>query len=164
MVWEGHTPDFKTDIFYKNLLYNARGWSTPTRITWTNSCFSPVIAADTNNHLYVIWINHTDIFYKKSIDAGYSWFGLKRLTWNSKPYGNVNMVINSSNTIHVVWDDNMSGNVEIYFKYSSNGGTTWSTTSRITWNQGSADPSTSIDKDGNLQLVWTGNSEIYHKA
>jgi hypothetical protein len=68
--------------------------------------------------------------------------------------------------IYVVWDDNTSGNWEIYFKNSDNGGATW-ITKRLTNNAGmSFFPAIAVDGP-NIYVSWedytSGNSEIYFK-
>jgi hypothetical protein len=64
--------------------------------------------------------------------------------------------------------DDSSGNREIYYKTSTNGGTTWTAADRLTWNSGvSWDPALAADSSGDLHLVWwddtVDNREIYYK-
>ena len=44
------------------------------------------------------------------------WNPTKRLTWTSGASMNPAMAIDSSDTSHIVWDDNTPGNNEIYYK------------------------------------------------
>jgi len=77
------------------------------------------------------------------------------------------MVIDSSGSLHIVWDDSTPGNHEIYYKMTSDGGDTWSTSKRISWTSGySTLPDIAADSSGNLHVVWyddtPGNYEIYY--
>ena len=56
-----------------------------------------------------------------------TWSSLKRLTWNSGGSEYPQTTIDSSNVIHLVWDENPPlNNEEIYYKKSANSGTSWS--------------------------------------
>jgi len=70
--------------------------------------------------------------------------------------------------IHVVWEDNTPGNREIYYKKSSDGGTTWDPVQRITWTSGeSYDPAMAVDSSDAIHIVladFTSDGyEIYYK-
>jgi hypothetical protein len=93
------------------------------------------------------------------------------MTWNSgsslQPVFANNSEKNSSN-IHIVWQNEISGNKEIYFRYSSDSGSSWGTAKRLTWNSGnSMNPAAAKDPVDNLIVVWQddspGNYEIYLK-
>ena len=62
-----------------------------------------------------------------------TWGTEKRLTWNAGNSSHPSVATDSSDHIHVVWDDDISGNFEIYYKKSTDGGNTW-TTKRLTTN------------------------------
>ncbi len=58
------------------------------------------------------------------------------------------------------------GNEEIYYKKSTDGGTTWKQ-KRLTWNSGeSILPVIAVDSSGNFHVVWEddspGNDEIFY--
>lgn len=71
------------------------------------------------------------------------------------------------NYVHVVWFDERIGNREIFYKRSTDGGITWSSDIRLTFDPNdSFDPSISVDGN-NVYVTWTderdGNYEIYFK-
>jgi hypothetical protein len=149
----------------------AQTWNSTKRLTY-NSGDSKVPANDvnSNNHIHVVWMDDSpgnwEIFHKKSTNGGTTWT-TKRLTYNSGDAWSVDIAINSSNHLHVVWVDDTSDNWEIYHKNSTNSGTNW-TTKRLTYNTGSSGaPAISVDSSDNLHVVWNdsspGNTEIYHK-
>jgi hypothetical protein len=96
------------------------------------------------------------------------WTSAKRLTWTSGNSFDPDIAVDSSGKLHIVWSDDKTGNDEIYYQKSTNGGTTWSTSRRLTWTSGdSQDPAIAVDLSDCLHVVWRditpGNFAIYYK-
>jgi len=151
-------------------------WTRAKRITRTSGrSLSPAIAIDSSNTIHVVWTDHTpgngEIYYKKSTDRGATWSPAQRLTWTSGWSFDAAIAIDSSNTIHVVWEDDTltPGRPEIYYQKSTDGGVTWSTSQNITQNSGwSYSPDIAVDSSKNIHVVWiddhyTGNYEACYK-
>jgi len=149
----------------------AQTWNVTKRLTFNSgSSKVPAIDVNSNNHIHVVWSDDSsgnwEIFHKKSTNGGTTWTS-KRLTFNPGDTYSADIAINSSNHLHVVWDNDTSGNWEIYPRLSTDGGATW-TSKRLTYNSGSsAHPAIAIDSSDNLHVVWDdstpGTGEIYHK-
>jgi hypothetical protein len=95
-----------------------------------------------------------------------TWEPSKRLTWNSGGSFGPAIASDSANNIHLVWHDDTPGNNEIFYKKSTDGGTTW-TTKRLTWNwTGSHGANLSIDSSDNIYVSWynytPGPADIYY--
>jgi hypothetical protein len=91
-----------------------------------------------------------------------TWIASKRLTWNSGGSENAAIAVVSSNNVHFVWEDYTSGNSEIYYKRSTNGGADWSGTTRLTWNPGySASPEICVDSSDRVHVVWFDSTPGY---
>jgi len=109
------------EIFYKRSTDNGATWSGIMRFTW-NVGFSahPSVAADSGSGIHVVWLDSTpmnyEIFYKVSTNGGGAWSGLTRLTWNAGSSENPSAAADSGNGIHVVWQDDTPGNIEIFYK------------------------------------------------
>jgi hypothetical protein len=171
VVWYDDTPGNK-EIFYKQSTDGGATWSAPKRLTWNSGeSEDPIIAIDSNNHIYVVWHNSVsgnyEIFYKKSTDSGANW-STKRLTWNSGYSYDPAITIDSNNHIHVVWDDSTHGNDELFYKQSTDGGATWTAPKRLTWNSGfSVCPAIAVGYNNHIHVVWhdstPGNYEIFYK-
>jgi len=169
VVWEDDTPGFY-EIFYKKSKDGGLNWTTK-RLTWNLShSLCPAIAIDSNDHIHLVWTDDApgnfEIFYKKSIDGGSSWT-TKRQTLNSGHSGCPAIAVDSNNHIYVVWNDDTPGNMEIYFRTSTDGGTVW-TQKRLTYNFGdSRHPAIAIDSNDHIYMVWSdntpGNLEIFYK-
>ena len=175
VVWyEYDTVDSLESIDYKRSTDGGTTWTATKALVSDapGNLGTPVIASDSNNIIYVAWNKwiggaNFDIYYKRSTDGGITWSASKRLTWTSGSSGSPCIAIDSSNTIHIVWTDDTPGNGEIYYKKSTNGGSTWMT-KRLTWNSGfSSKPHIAVDSSNSICIVWqddeSGNTEIYYK-
>jgi hypothetical protein len=169
VLWHDWAPG-NLEIYYKKSTNGGSTWTTK-RLTY-NSDFSgyPAIAIDTNNHIHVVWFDetpgNTEIYYKKSTNEGATWT-TKRLTYNSGSAYHPSIAVDSNNNIYIVWNDTTPGNDEIYYKESTNGGTSW-TTKRLTYNSGSSEyPDIKLDSNDHIHLVWQdhtpGNPQIFYK-
>jgi len=182
IVWQDNTPG-NYEIYYKKSTDGGTTWTAMKRLTWNlNLATYPDILVRTStlsngaklDNIHIVWsaVVGTDfeIFHKYSSNGGSTWASphIKRLTWNLGMSMFPKIAIDSGNRLHLVWQDNTTGNYEIYYKMSEDGGNAW-TTERLTWNTGwSSHPAIAIDPAGNINLVWEddvkGNSEIYYKT
>lgn len=172
VVWSDLTPG-NQEIYHKKSTDGGATWTTGHRITWNSGAsMSPKIGADPSGHLHVVWQDNTpgswEVNYAKSTDGGATWTAAQRLTWSSGTSGYPIIGIDSSGRLHVVWQGSASGNVEAFYKKSTDGGASWTTSRRLSWTSGaSRSPVIAVDYSDNLHLVWSddtpGNDEIYYK-
>ena len=99
---------------------------------------------------------------------GQTWSGLTRLTWNPGDSLWPIIATDAGSGIHVVWGDYSTVNSEIFYKKSTDNGTTWTGLTRMTWNSGDSWlPSVAADSNTGIHVVWDdgtpGNREIYYK-
>lgn len=99
--------------------------------------------------------------------SAYSWTTAQRLTWTSDTSHMADIAIDSSNRIHVVWQDHTPGNWEIYYTNSADGGNTWLTAKRLTTTlANSGRPAIATDSANNIHVVFQdytyGNGEILY--
>ena len=163
-------------IIFLSLTGIGSSWTVSKRITWNSGTSSPNdMARDLSNNLYIVWTDNTsgntEVYFKKSTDNGVTWIMHKRLTYTPVPSGPVTIGVDSSNIIHIIWVDGYNDIWDLYYKNSTDGGSTWSSRVRLTWGQtGKAyTPSMVVDKNDNIHVVWTitlhatTNSEIFYK-
>ena len=172
LVWADFTPG-KSEIYYKRSTNAGSTWSGARRLTWTSGYSRcPAVAIDSNKRIHVVWHDDTpgnyEIYYIRSTNGGLTWSAVNRLTWNAGSSSDPIIAIDSENSIHVVWYDETSGNPEVNYKKSSDGGTTWSSVKRLTFNSGwSQYPVIAVDSGDTPHLLWhddpNGNLEIYYK-
>jgi hypothetical protein len=160
------------------LFYPARGvfadWSVAQRLTWDSEWSEdPAIAIDSGDNIHIVWDDdrpgNAEIYYKNSPDGGTTWSDARRITWTSNFSLNPAIAVDSSDHLHVVWEEFTVTNNEFYYKSSPDGGATWSAVRRITWTSGSSsNPALAVDSDDKIHVVWSewagDNNEIYYKS
>jgi hypothetical protein len=155
---------------------SAQTWEKTKRLTWNSGdSQDPAIATDTNNDIHVVWLENKGgifeedyIFYKKSTDGGTTWTQ-KRLTWRATWGGHLTITTDTSNNIHVVWEQSIPYiGTMIFYKKSTDGGLSW-TNKRLTWTPFGLYPVVVTDTSNNIHVIWTretfdlGSNEIFHK-
>ena len=172
VAWYDSTPG-NPEIYYKRSTDGGASWETNKRLTWT-SAYSryPALAADASGHLHLVYEDlssgYSDAYYKKSTNGGTTWSASRRITWTSSNYFEPDMAVDSSNNPHAVWNAGPPGNEEVYYRKSTDGGTTWTASQLLSLNSGgSYYPAITTGPSNNLQLVWfdytPGNAEIFYK-
>ncbi len=172
VVWTDNTYG-GFDIYYKRSTDGGAIWSAKKRLSFdSNPSWTPVVAAGPANNIHVVWTDYApgnyEIYYKKSPDGGATWSASQRLTWTSGDNQSPSLTVDPSGHIYVAWCDMNPGNFDVYYKKSTNGGTTWAASKRLTWNSGeSMSPAIIADGSGYLHLVWSdstlGNPEIHYR-
>jgi hypothetical protein len=174
IVWENDNWDPIGQYTYPNDLYYTRSndggitWIAAKRLTWTSgSTNSPAIAIG-NNSVHVVWTDGTpqnaEIYYVRSTDGGKTWGTAKRLTWTSGESSDPATGISSDGHLHAIWADRSPGTQELFYKRSTDGGGTWTTSRRITWTITSCEgPAIAMDSSNTVHVVWSMGAEIYYK-
>lgn len=162
--------DLYGEIYYMRSTNGGSYWEPEVRLT-NDSSYSlyPSISAS-GQVLHVAWRDKRDgnseIYYKRSTNAGISWGADVRLTLNDSISEGPCIGV-SGNNVHVVWMDKRSGNYDIYYKYSTDGGVNWGADIPLTKNTGVSRFSNLAVSGSGLFLVWEddtdGNREIYYK-
>jgi len=99
------------------------------------------------------------------------WRPIQTLTWNIGQSQCPSIAADLNSNVHVTWCDDMASefnNYDIYYKQSTDRGSSWGGVTRLTWNSGySIFPKITTDKNNNIHIVWqdnsSGNYEIYYK-
>jgi len=172
VVWQDDTPG-TNDIYYKGSTNGGATWSAVKRIAMTSSeSYVPMIAIDPDDTLHIIWYDYTpgdpEIYYTESDDSGSTWRTARRLTWTSGWSRYPAIAAQSAKDLHLVWSNDASGNEEIFYRKSADGGDTWSAPKRLTWTPGGSDEAAlTVDSGGNICAVWydytPGFSDLYSR-
>jgi hypothetical protein len=121
--------------------------------TLTGTSQFPQIAASGNN-VYVVWVDDTngnkDIYFKASPNSGQGFKGKKNLS-ETNGTSEFPQIAASGNKVYVVWEDDTSGNKEIYFKASQKTGKIFKNTKKIS-------NTTGISKFPDIDIL---NNETY---
>ena len=109
-----------------------------------------------------------DIFYKRSTNGGANFTEpIKNLSSNAGESGDSTIAV-SGNNVQVVWDDNTSGNFDILYRRSINGGSTFPNLIKNLSNNAGASFNPEIAVSGNnVHVVWEdslpGDSDILYR-
>jgi len=171
VFWYDNTPG-NNEIFYKRSTNSTYTWEAPKRLTFTSGGSQNHSVCHDTDDLYLVWEDNTsghfELYFKSSSNAGVNWSPPKRLTYNAQNSKRPMMIRDSTGNLHLVWHQPDIPNGEIYYKKSTNSGSTWTSPTRLTWNAGSSWlPAIAVSLTGTLHVVWeddvSGNKEIYHK-
>ena len=174
VVWVDTTPG-DPQIFYRKSTNGGATWSGAKQLTWTSSDMRfPAIAIDSNDNIHVAWEDWWDweIYYRRSTDGGSTWTQTKRLTWTWTSSDNPALATGTDSNIHFVWSEKIYpaiNNSEIFYKRSTNWGSTWSSTQtqKLIARPGiSSDPAIAVDSNNFVHVAWVEDSygsEIFYK-
>lgn len=171
VIWPDMRHGFtNSEVYYRRSLDGGINWGPETRLTDDdNFSFDPCVAVSDSN-VHVVWQDDRDanneIYHKRSTDGGAIWGTDNRLTDDPNSSLGPSVAVSGGN-VHVVWQDDRDANDEIYYKRSTDGGTTWETDTRLTDDpNGSLRPSVAV-AGTNVHVVWQddrdGDWEIYYK-
>ena len=171
VVWYDYRDGGNPEIYYKRSTNGGINWSADTRLTNnTHYSYCPSVSSSGNN-VHVVWHDDrngiSDIYYKRSTNGGSNWSADTRLTFFPSNESAIPSVAASGDNIHLVWYDTRDGNLEIYYKRSTDSGLHWETDTRLT-DAPDSSACASVSFGGTrVHVVWTdlrdGNYEIYYK-
>ncbi len=169
VVWVD-TRDGNGEIYYKRSTDGGATWGSDTRLTYNSSISWYPSVAVTGAAVHVAWHDYRDgnyeVYYKRSTDGGATWGSDTRLT-NNTSSSQYPSIASTGATAHVVWVDSRDGNAEIYYKRSTDGGTTWGNDTRLTSNDSVSQYPSVAAASAAVHVTWAdtrdGNSEIYYK-
>jgi BNR repeat protein len=158
------------EILYKRSTNNGSSWSFQRLSTNSGWSKQPAVAAEEST-VHVAWSDNSygnnEIFYKRSTDNGTSW-SFQRITANSG-YSSGPALSVSGDNVHLVWTDSTyGGNAEIFYKRSTDCGSTWSF-QRLTDNTGASQSPAVAATLSDVHVVWIDNAydsnfEIFYKG
>ena len=135
-VWQDNR-DGNYEIYYKRSTDGGSSWGADTRLTSDVAISEYSSVSVSGSVVHVAWEDRRDgnyeIYYKRSTDGGSNWGTDTRLT-NNSAISYLSCVSVSGSVVHVVWQDDRDGNYEIYYKRSTDGGSSWGTDTRLTNN------------------------------
>ena len=127
------------------------------------------VAAQSNFVHVVFWddrYGNNEILYKRSTDGGLTWSQDHRLTTADGNSFTPSVSV-SGQVVHVVWSDDRDGNLEVYYKVSTDHGGTWGSAIRLTNASGRSGGPSIVSTPSATHVVWNddrdGNLEIYYK-
>ena len=171
IVWVDYR-DGNHEIYYKRSTDNGTTWGADVHFSNDpNMSWYPSVAVSGSN-VHVVWQDYRDnnyeIYYKRSTDNGTSWGLETRLTYSDPWWSWMPSVAVSGSYVHVVWWDSLAGNWEIYYKRSTDNGTSWGADTRLTNTPLSSEYPSVAASGTNVHVTWmdsvgANNYEVYYK-
>ncbi|HZV68551.1 MAG TPA: exo-alpha-sialidase [Saprospiraceae bacterium] len=156
------------EIFYKRSHTKGLSWEDDVQLSVSFVYATSPSIATNGNEVHVVWMDHRDnkneIYYKRSLDNGATWGPDIRLTDEVGEPSHPSLAINDQ-TLHLVWQVSDHKADEIFYKKSTDGGSTWLPEVRVS-NALSNAINPSIAVSGNfIHVVWSkaGGSGIYYR-
>jgi hypothetical protein len=120
------------------------------------------MAIGQDNRIHTAWSeweesdSDHDIYYAYSDDGGSLWSTPENVCDDSRVSGFPNVIVDSSNRVHIIWDDG-SGNTPMLWTYQS--GDTWTSPVNIAeGSPGGEYPTAILDKTNRIWAFWTDYS------
>jgi len=178
--------DGNWEIYYLYSQDGGRNWSAPIRFSNDPGVSEVPAIACSGSEVHAVWadsrtkspdehyIDAYEIYYRMSSDGGATWSEEIRLTdapkWSADP-----SIAVLGQSVFVFWPDrrDMPGSGreddrEIYYKYSLNGGKTWSDDFRLTNSSGDSSIPAIALTNSFIHLLWEdarrGESEMYYSV
>ena len=154
VVWE-ESRDDNWEIYYRRSTDRGVNWGPDTRLTSDSAMsYLPTVAVN-GSAVHVAWRDSRDrgieVYYKRSTDDGATWSADTRLTDSARVFQGVSAAVSGS-MVHVAWDDLRSGDAEIHYVRSTDGGATWGEDVRLT-NDSYFSYNPSVAASGSVVLV-----------
>jgi hypothetical protein len=146
--------------------YNIADWTSSDQIAIDAAAYK-------SNIVYTVWMDdregNWDIFFTRSTDGGINFDTNVLVNDDSKEAIQAfpKIAVDSTGTIHAIWQDKRNGDFDIYYAFSTNEGASFSKNKLIAGNPGSnqTQPSIAIDINDNIYVTYTSenddDSDIY---
>jgi hypothetical protein len=160
VVWaEG--PYNKKQILFKRSVDGGATFGNTTVITnaTAGDSFNPQVSASNNNNVYLLWEYDMgnaskQLFFKRSVDGGAT-FGNTINIGGSSEKEPTNALLNSSgNNVYVTWVDNSTGHSQVFFRHSTDAGTTFCSILSLSNARGQSQYPDMTSFNNNVYGVW----------
>jgi hypothetical protein len=176
LVWSDDTSG-NGDIYFKRSVDNGTTFGSTENLSLNNTSLSsgPQVSISGNN-VYVVWQDIASgknaIFYRHSNDTGVTFRGVRELSKTISVNGESALYPRISaigNNVYVVWQDQVSGNNEVFLRGSNDGGNKFTGIKNLSRNNTGDSITPRIATSGNnVFVVWTdsepGKAQIYSRA
>jgi len=165
-VWRDDTSGFR-QIYFRRSLDSGSTWQAAKKLSNTEAYKGDPAIAASGSYIYVIWSDNSpgkmDLYLRRSTDNGATWKALVQFTDNAGDSLYPAIVASNAN-VYVAWQDETTGNAEIYFRRSSDYGATWQTAKMITDNYGESQFPAIAVFAANVYVCWSDNTPGHYET
>lgn len=168
VVWEDDTPG-NDDVFYRRSTDGGATFTEPIKNLSSNVGNSgrPDIAVSGNN-VHVVWHDSTpgnlDILYRRSLNEGSTFPNIIMNLSNNAGGSAAPAVAAIEPNVHVVWEDNTPGESDIFYRRSTDSGTTFTEPIKnLSSNTGESFLPDIAALGNNIHVVWEDNTGTINK-
>ena len=178
LVWHDNREGGWHNPYYKISTDDGATWSADARLSNERiSSHLPSVASDGAGGVHVVFSSNNGattnsrIYYKRSLDWGSTWDTDVRLCTGDGSSISPSVAVDGNN-VHVIWMSDKTGCYELYYRKSSDRGTTWGPEVQLTEIDGNSSCTSGYNKaiavtGEKVRVVWMdqrdGNWEIYYK-
>ena len=137
IIWEDYRDGNYGEIYFKSSSDGGDTWCPDVRLTNDPAGSIMPSLSVSDSVIHVTWQEERDnnggeIYYKRSGDGGITWEPDVCLTVDPGYSGSPSIAVTGSN-VHIVWEDDRDGDFgAIYYKRSTDGGSTWGSDTPLT--------------------------------
>ncbi|MCV0391990.1 MAG: glycoside hydrolase [Nitrosopumilus sp.] len=157
VAWQDNTSLSNTDILVSKSTDGGATFSTPLNISNSDDGSVGAHVATDGTNIFVTWFEfHNgsgDVFFAKSTDGGAT-FSTPQNISNNKENSVTPFMITNGTTIYITWTDSTSKDSWIVLSNSTDGGATFSTTQKISNDNGFSDGQSFTTDGTNLFVTW----------
>ncbi len=161
-------------IFYKYWSSSTSSW-TPTEVISTESTSqssNPIIAADAERNVYVVWEDRSDyassgsdsdIFFKKWSSSSSTWSTTTVVSTNCE-YDSTSpsLSVDTSENVHVAWTDysnsfpEAGADLDVFYRHWNSTTLSWESIELVSLesNRDSSFPSLTVNSSGDIYIAW----------
>jgi hypothetical protein len=114
------------DIYFKRSIDNGTTFGSLENLSNTPGNSTDPKIALYNNNVYVVWSDDStgngDIYFKRSVDNGTTFDSTNNISKNNTGISSTPQVAASLANVYIIWTDTTSGNSEINYRQSVDGG------------------------------------------
>ena len=168
VVWDSWRNGNVADLYYKTSTDGGATWSPDIRLTTDESWDQdPSITRTADGAVWVAWHSWRtwpgDIYYKMTTDGGATWSSDTRLTTDTDADWAAAITQATDGRLWIGYQSYRSGNWDIWYQTSVDGGTAWSTAQQFTRFTGiDYTPALTSLPDDRVGLVWYSDRAVNH--
>src|SRR4029078_244602 len=170
VVWQDNTTG-NNDVYFAYSPDNGKTFESLRNLSKNNGTSELPQITSQGNNVYVVWQDNTtgnnDVYFAYSPDNGKTFESLRNLSKNNGT-SELPQITSQGNNVYVVWQDNTTGNNDVYFAYSPDNGKTFESLRNLSKNNGTSELPQITSQGNNVYVVWqdntTGNNDVYFKS